>query len=166
MMVPIVLTVLGADRSGIARDVAQVVQTHGGNWGEGRLVRLAGRFAGVVLVEVPTDAADVMIAELRALEGLHVLAERGDAEAEAEGTRMKIEVTATDRPGIVRDVSAAMATASAGIDRFTTDYVEVPMSGGVLFRARILARVAGPTELLRSSLEAIANDLQVEITEL
>ena len=43
-------------------------------------MQLAGKFAGIVLVSVPDDRADALVAELRALDdqGLQVVVERTD----------------------------------------------------------------------------------------
>ncbi|MEZ4235653.1 MAG: ACT domain-containing protein [Myxococcota bacterium] len=81
--IPLVLTVLGRDRPGIVQQLAAIVADAGGNWEESNLVRLAGRFAGVVSLTAPDEAtADALERGLRAVGGgLQVVVDRGDAEA-------------------------------------------------------------------------------------
>ena len=42
----LVMTVLGNDRPGLVRSLADTVASHGGNWLESRMARLAGQFPG------------------------------------------------------------------------------------------------------------------------
>ena len=74
----LVITVLGPDRKGIVQDLARVVADAGGNWEESSLARMAGRFAGMVKVSVPSEAAaDRVSAGLKAVQGLQILVDRG-----------------------------------------------------------------------------------------
>ena len=56
-MIALVLTLIGPDRPGIVDSVSEVVAAHGGNWLESRMAHLAGKFAGVLCVEVADDQA-------------------------------------------------------------------------------------------------------------
>src|SRR5262245_3807959 len=103
----LLLTVVGADRTGLVESLADRIAAVGGNWEESRLARLAGQFAGIVLVTVPDDRADQLVAKVREVQGLQVTAHVVDPPAtglSGEQT-MTIAVTGNDRPGIVRDVS-------------------------------------------------------------
>ena len=53
----LVLTILGPDRPGLVEAVSQTIAKHGGSWQESRMARLAGRFAGVLLVTVDESHA-------------------------------------------------------------------------------------------------------------
>src|SRR5688572_10932316 len=108
MRTTLLLTAVGTDRTGLVESLAQRIAAAGGNWEEGRLARLAGQFAGVVLVSVDTTRTDQLIGSLRELEaaGLQVTARPIPAPtARSTGTRVRLTVTGGDRPGIVRDVS-------------------------------------------------------------
>ena len=48
----LVLTVIGADRPGLVSAVSAPVERHGGSWQQSQMARLAGEFAGIVLVSV------------------------------------------------------------------------------------------------------------------
>ena len=47
----LILTLIGPDRPGLVRILAELVAERGGSWLESRMARLAGQFAGIVLVE-------------------------------------------------------------------------------------------------------------------
>jgi len=159
-MIPLVLTLVGPYDPRTVQAVASLVASHDGDWNESRLVALAGRFAGVVKVTVPEDREPELIAAMEALDGLRFLVERGtDDPSPAE--LHQIEVTATDRPGIVRDVTAAVVARDGQIERFRTEYVSAPMSGGVLFYARMRVRV-GDLPGLQAALQDISDDLLVD----
>ena len=55
MPTPLVMTIIGPDRTGLVESVARVVAEHGGNWLESRMSRLGGEFAGILRIELPAD---------------------------------------------------------------------------------------------------------------
>lgn len=169
-MATLVLTVIGDDRSGLVSALSGVIAAHGGSWERSQMARLAGKFAGIVLVAVPDDRADALISELEPLsaEGLlDITAERShDADDGPEGaTRLSLELVGTDRPGIVHDISRSLATRGVSIEELQTATREAPMSGGTLFEARatLLSPSNVPIDDLRELLERLANELMVDI---
>jgi glycine cleavage system regulatory protein len=166
-MATFVLTVLGDDRPGLVSALSAPISAHGASWERSRLSRLEGKFAGIVLVSVPNDRYDALVAELAALEaeGLQVVAERTD-ERLATGTQeLVLELLGADRPGIVAEVSGTLAGHGVSIEELSTDVRDAPMAGGTLFEARaVLSAPAGATTgELRTALEALADELMVEI---
>ena len=63
----LILTVIGPDRTGLVEAVARHVTAHGGNWLESRMARLAGKFAGILRVQVPDEQVDELTSALRDL---------------------------------------------------------------------------------------------------
>lgn len=170
-MATLVFTVIGADRPGLVDHVSGVVAEHGGNWERSRMVRLGGRFAGVVEITVPDQRVDGLRAALAHLDGtagLRVSVEGADDEAPDDPTdrqTLVVSVTGTDRPGLVHAVSAALAGTGANIEELTSSTTNAPMSGGPLFVAT--ATVSLPEGLgldqVRAPLEALADTLMVDI---
>ena len=74
MTKPLVLTFVGRDRPGLVNAISERVASAGGTWLESRLARLAGEFAGIVLVAAPEDKFEALAAALAGLEtaGLRV----------------------------------------------------------------------------------------------
>jgi len=166
-MASLVLTVIGDDRAGLVSELSAPIKTHGGSWERSQLSHLAGKFAGIVLVSVPAKALDALVADLLALgeHGLHVVVERTDQPAERESVRFSLELLGADHPGIVAEISAALAAQGVSIEELTTDVREAPMAGGTIFEARaVLVAPAGLSpDDLRPMLESLAHELMVDI---
>jgi glycine cleavage system regulatory protein len=168
MQASLILTIVGPDRPGLVNLVSDRVTALGGNWLESRMANLAGQFAGIVHLHVPAANADALIGAFRELEthGLRIVVTRGSESAAAAGRRMKLELVGQDRPGIVRDISHALASRGVSIEELETDFVSGSMSGESLVRASAQLRVPAQvgTAQLRQALESIANDLMVDLT--
>jgi glycine cleavage system regulatory protein len=168
MRTTLLLTAVGTDRTGLVESLAQRIAAAGGNWEEARLARLAGQFAGVVLVSIDNTRTDQLIASLRELEttGLQVTARAVlPAAAASGGTRVQLTVTGGDRPGIVRDVSRILAERGVNVEELESQMASAPMSGEPMFVAR--ARLLVPAHLdlshLRTALEALGSELMVDL---
>ena len=159
---------IGDDRPGLVSTVSAPVSTHDANWERSRLSRLAGKFAGIVLVTVADERLDALIEDLRALEtqGLQIDIERTDERLEQEWLQLRLQLIGADHPGIVAQVTASLASRGVSIEELSTDVREAPMAGGTLFEAQALltAPPTMSTEALRSTLEDLADDLMVELT--
>lgn len=165
-MTDLVLTLIAPDRPGLVDLIADQVASHGGNWLESRMARLAGQFAGILRVEVPAEKADALRSALERLSerGMKVTLAAPLA-APAGGPPMQLELMGLDRPGIVREIAHALAERGVNIDELQTDRLPAAMSGEMVFRSR--ARIQLPPGAdaaeLRGRLERIAADLSVQI---
>jgi glycine cleavage system regulatory protein len=164
----LVLTVLGQDRTGLVEDLADRIAAAGGNWEASHMARLGGQFAGILLVTVERGLVEELIASLRALDsrGLQVLARTGAVPAAATGTRVKLQLTGDDRPGIVRDVSRILAERGVNVEELESEVSSAPMSGEALFRAHAQLLVPPGLALsdLRARLESLAGELMVDLS--
>lgn len=169
-MANLVLTVIGDDRSGLVDALSGVIAEHGGSWERAQMTRLAGKFAGIVLVTVPDLAADGLIAALAPLSAqglLDITAERSNAVADDGGaTRLSLHLIGSDRPGIIHDISHTLAGAGVSIETLDTLTREAPMAGGMLFEATATLLAPPMTDLgtLQGALEALANELMVDLS--
>ena len=169
MSVSLVLTLIGEDKPGLVELLSQTVAANEGNWLESRMARMAGRFTGILRASVPIGKADALTEALRALEsqGLRVVVERSTFdEPEAEFRRIYLDLVGSDRAGIIRDISRALALRQVNVDELHTECTSAPMSGEILFNARAKLRVPLDTAIedLCEALEEIASDLMVDIT--
>jgi glycine cleavage system regulatory protein len=167
-MATLIFTVIGDDRAGLVSTVSAPVSAHGANWERSRFSRLAGKFAGIVLVTVSDQHLDALTEDLRGLEaqGLQIDIERTDELREQETQQLRLELIGADHPGIVAEITASLASRRVSIEDLSTDVRDAPMAGGTLFEAQALLK-APPTmsmETLRSTLEELADDLMVEVT--
>jgi len=164
----LVLTVLGPDRTGLVEAIAERIAAAGGNWEASHMARLAGQFAGIVLVTAERERLDQLVSGLRDLDalGLEVNARITAAPPAAPGSRFRLELTGGDRPGIVRDVSRVLADRAVNVEELVSSVSSAPMSGEPLFTARAVLRVPPQLTLadLRAGLEALAGELMVDLT--
>lgn len=165
----LVMTVIGPDRPGLVRAVSALVAEHGGNWLESRMSRLGGQFAGILRVAVPTDKEGPLVAALRELDarGLNVVVHPDQSNPAAPGAHVKVlDIVGQDRPGIVRQISGALAGFGINVEELETECASAAMSGETLFKAH--ARVSIPAGCdvaeVRRALEKIAEDLIVEVS--
>lgn len=167
-MAQLVLTVVGDDRAGLVNALAQKVSEAGANWEQSELAELAGAFAGIVLVTVPDDRAAELTHSLQSLDGLlKVSVHSGAADAATEASHtLEFTVLGNDRPGIVRDVTAAIAAHSLSIDAFRSRTLDAPMAGGTLFEATVSVSVpdGADAEAITRALEALAGEIQVDLS--
>lgn len=167
MLTQIVLTLIGRDRPGMVDTLANTVADHGGNWLESRMCHLGGEFAGILRVELPPDREADLTAALAKLEssGLQVTVRQDKGAVAPAKVSATIEVMGQDRPGIVRQISKALAAQRVNVEELHTERVSAPMSGEMMFQATIAVQIPADSdgEALRRELERIATDLMVEI---
>ena len=166
-MIDLVLTLIGPDRPGIVDAVSETVAAHGGNWLDSRMAHLAGKFAGVLCVEVDEERADALEEALTRLEvaGLRVVVERSSAVDAPRQQAMRIELLGLDRPGLVHEISSLLAEHRVNVEELATDRTTAAHSGDRMFRAelRVLLPESVAPGTIREGLERLAADLMVEI---
>jgi glycine cleavage system regulatory protein len=168
MQIHLVLTIIGRDRPGLVNAVSETIAAGGGNWLDTRMASLSGQFAGMLLVAIAPEKADALIASLRKLEtqGLRVTIEKSDVRTPIAGRHLQLALVGLDRPGIVRDISRVLAEQNVSIAELESECVSGAFSGEAMFQAK--ARLTLPDDLdledLRQSLEALANELMVDLS--
>ncbi len=168
MEVPLVMTIIGKDRTGLVESVADIVAAHGGNWLESRMCRLGGEFAGILRVLVPAGRQPDLMRALKALEsrGLSVIVRADESHGTAAGKFVLLELVGQDRPGIVREITRVLAGQGVNVEELSSECVSAPMSGEPLFKARVRLQLPAGCDspALRAALEKIASDLMVDIS--
>ncbi|GGB87865.1 amino acid-binding ACT protein [Knoellia flava TL1] len=177
MTTTLVLSVIGDDRAGLVKALADVIAANDGNWERSHLSELAGKFAGIVVVTVPDDRAGALREALAPLEGLLDVTVHGAAdEATAadvggQGTdeapvRVRVELLGNDHPGIVGAVSGVLADHGLSVSELVTGTRPTPEAGGQLFDAVATATAPAGTDLpaLQSALEELATEIMVDLT--
>ena len=161
------MTLVGADRTGLVESVARAVAEQGGNWLESRMCRLGGEFAGILRVEIPAEKKSALLAALQKISGLNVVVQPSQSVvAPTSGRQTKLEIVGSDRPGIVREITSALARANVNVEEFFSEVVSAPMSGETLFKASARLQLPERCDLaaLKRDLEKIAADLLVDVS--
>jgi glycine cleavage system regulatory protein len=165
----LVLTVSGPDRQGLVEALAAKLAGVGANWEESRMSRLAGQFAGILLVTVERARTDELVAALRGKDvgGLQVTVHSTRAADQTKGNRLRLRITAQDRPGIIRDVSRILREKGANIEELETEVESAPMSGESMFHATLELLCPSTTTVatVRTALEGLASELMVDVAE-
>jgi glycine cleavage system regulatory protein len=169
MTTTLVITVMGTDRPGLVGALSKALAAHHGNWLESRIAVLGGRFAGILLANVPETEARALKEALAALEseGLRITVEDSRPEpGTGEWRTVKLELIGQDHPGIIREISEAIARRGVNIQEFSTECLSASWSGEALVKAVAELSVprSVPTAELRRLLEALANELMVDVT--
>jgi len=164
----LVVTIIGPDRPGIVRLVAERAKGFGANWTASRMANLAGQFAGIVHLDVPPENVEALANALTALEpaGLRVVIGRSESTEPPAGRRIvTLELSGVDRPGIVRDLSTSLAERGVSIEDLHTEVVDGASPAEHLFRVRALLFVpnALSSEALRQGLDALVSEMKMDL---
>ena len=165
----LVLTIIADDRPGIVERLADTVAAAGGNWLESNMSRLAGKFAGILLVDIAEDRQSDLMKSLEKLQsmGIRVTGEACANVPATSGEPLLLTVVGNDRPGIVGEISAILARLQVNVEELDTCCEDAPMSSETLFRATAILQL--PRELsrdqLQGALEEVSDDLMVELEQ-
>ena len=168
-MTTLVFTVIGDDRAGLVDTLASPIAAHHGSWQRSHLARLAGKFAGIVVVDVPNDEADALVADIEAITSqglLHARVAVAGADNETRGSReLHVQLVGQDRPGIVHEIARALAARGVSIAELETRTESASMSGEHLFHAAMSIRVpddADPDDV-QAALEHLGDEMMVDL---
>ena len=164
-----IITFIGDDRPGLVEALSDVISALGGNWLESRLSQLAGKFAGLIRVELPEEQSEALQDALKRLSeagiSVRVTPCTGETQASEHARLVSLTILGPDRPGIVREIAAALAVQKINVVDMESYISPAPMSAEMLFHARVEVEVpeAGDIAELGDTLDAIANEMDVDI---
>ncbi len=166
-MKTLILSVIADDRPGIVETLSDCVADHQGNWLESRLANLAGKFAGIVRLEVPSEQEAALTEQLNGLRArnIRVTVDAADGEPEIAGEAVSLTVTGSDRTGIVREITSLLVREGVNVQELSSQCSLAPMSGDRIFEAQ-LAVILPPNltqDQLSQALESLSDDLLVDI---
>lgn len=168
MHTSLILSIIADDKPGLVENLSTVIGQHQGNWLESRMTQMAGKFAGILRVEAPEQLIDPLVTQLQGIKSnnFHIHIEVSHQFSEPQSTyQLSLQLVGNDHPGIVKEISAALAQRKINVIDLQTERNSAPMSGDMLFKAEAILQV--PTsvnkERLTQDLESLANELIVEI---
>ena len=168
MQTSYIITFIGDDRPGLVEQLSSIIERNGGSWHESRLSQLGGKFAGLILVSLPSDGGPSLETDLSALaaSGISVrVTATGESAASVPGRGITLTVIGPDRLGIVREISHALAQRQINVLEMDSQVDSTPMSAEMIFSARIEAWIPETTNMddLRDTLDEIADHMTLEI---
>ncbi len=169
MQASLVITILGPDQPGLVKSLSETLNHFQGSWSESRMIHLAGKFAGLVQVSVPSEAVDELTVALQALQSdsFQILIEKsGQTQIKIPTKILSLELLGQDRPGIIQDITEQLAHLNVNIEELESQVKEASMSGGTLFCAQLkLSLPEGvSTEEVQDSLESMSDQFMVDIS--
>jgi glycine cleavage system regulatory protein len=167
-MATLILSVIGSDRPGLTRALAEAVLSAGGNWLESHLSRLGGLYVGSVLVDLDEGRIDALRSAVREVDakGLEVrIAPAVEAEV-AVGDAVRLSLVGQDQPGIVERVTTALSGLGVNIEEFESRIAAEPHSGAPLFQMEALLRLPPGLEAqgVQTALEDISAEIMVDVS--
>jgi len=167
MRCSLVLGVMSEDHPGILETLSTVITAHDGEWTESKMVTMAGKFAGILTVEIPCREQKLFTDALNALveQGIKVNVERIEAYSEREVREFKLEMVGLDRPGIIRETTHLLAQYDINLETLESRIESASMSGEILFFGTALIHIPDGVDMVRlqDDFEELANELMVEI---
>jgi glycine cleavage system regulatory protein len=163
----LIISIMADDRPGLVETLSRTIKEHEGNWLESRMSHLAGKFAGIVQVQVNNKHKVALESALLALkkDGWVIGVEDSDNSQSRNRPCAQLSIVGNDRPGIVKDVSQALAKLGVNVLELNTQFESAAMTAEALFKTQ--ADIQTPEELdlddVKDALENISNDLMVEI---
>lgn len=166
----VLVTAVGADRTGIVERVTRVIVDGHGNVEQSRMARLGGEFAAFLMVTVPDTRVERLEKALGELgePGLTVTARHiADRSTLGEGfVPYELEVHGADHEGIIHEFCRLLAVNGVNIAEMSTDVRNSPISGTPMFSLVATLEVPGelPSKRLKDWLNEIADKVGVDFT--
>ena len=168
MKTNVVFTFIGDDKQGLVESISRIVNENHGNWLASRLSQLAGKFAGIIQVEVDDNEVETLTDSLKKLQdmGLTIVIEKvkkGSGPFPLQTRRLTL--LGLDRPGILRDVAHALAGQGINVLELDTRIVKAAMTGKPMFDASAIVEYGADTDhaQLTEDLDRISTSLGVDI---
>lgn len=129
--------------------------------------QLAGNFAGIAKIQVSNEQHNNLLSALNTLSSDELTVSIQEENTHTnQGKLQQLSLLGNDRPGIVKELSSALAAFNINVCEMNTWVTSAPMTAEPLFEAK--AEIQVPVELdineLSEKLDDIANQLDVDIT--
>jgi glycine cleavage system transcriptional repressor len=163
----LVLTASGNDQAGIIEKFTKLLLQFNGNVEAGRMARLGGEFAMLMLVSAPSEKIESLRAAVIDIgdDDFEVQTRLTDLSSDAPqgSTPCGISVMGADHIGIVYEITKYLREQGVNIETMDTDVVSAPTSGSPLFTMFAVVRLPpGMTvDELEESLDELAEDVGV-----
>ena len=166
----LVITALGADRSGIVNELSDVLYSNQLNIEDSRMSVLGGEFAMLLLVSGTTEAINAFVAGSPDIEdSLKMKLTVKATEALAEPQQLvpyDVDVVAIDNPGIVHNLASFFSSRQINIVDLETDRYAAPHTGTPMFSLHMT--IGAPTDIviatLRDEFMTTCDELNLDAT--
>ena len=167
MQVSLIITILGPDKPGLVTALSETINKFGASWTESRMAHLAGKFAGLLQISLPTENLEPQTQAINALETdtfkIHI--EQANSDVNKPEKILKLELLGQDRPGIIHDITQQLAKLEVNIEELESHIREASMSGEILFCAELTLGLPAniTTNEVQDILEEMSDQFMIDI---
>ncbi len=168
-MAECVITAVGPDRPGLVDELTGALHDHQANIADSRMVNLRGRFAVILLVELPDATADEVCRDLAGVGeriGLIIsIAPQTGSIGAASGVPYRLRTYAMDQQGIVHRITHVLHAHKVNIEELQTRLEPGSVTGTPLFTMELRMVVPAGVRFvtLRRQLEALCDELNCDM---
>lgn len=143
----LVLSALGADRTGIVDELARAATDSRCNIADSRMIVMGLEFAIIMMVSGTWDAIAKLEVQLPAVARrlkLEVISKRTEARlAQKEALPYSVSVISLDNPGIVHEIANFFASQGINIEAMETSTYAAPHTGSQMFALSMTVNIPG-----------------------
>lgn len=152
-----IVSVFGSNRPGLVADIAEVVYDYAGNAGVSKMARVGDFFSVILLADIDAEGDDSVAAlsmlhsainrklgETGRRDQLHVAVHLNNRASPDPVKLASITVTGQNSPGIVKEVTGALASSNFDILTADTKITSAPQTGEAIFELQLVAAVPVP----------------------
>jgi glycine cleavage system transcriptional repressor len=175
----LVITAVGPDRPGLIGKLTAPLYEANVNVADSRMVNLRGRFALILLAELPESSSRELEARLQHVAdqlGLTLTFQSGETSVgkapsppTVVGVPYRLNTYAMDQPGLVHRITDLLQRHGINVEELTTRSQPRPETGAPLFSMELTVTVptSVPIRTVRSELERLCDELNcdVELTQ-
>lgn len=136
MLKQLIVTLIGDDKSGLIKNLSNVVSEHKGNWLASNMSELAGQFAGILQISVEDEHYRDLCEALSLIPGLTINFAEGKNQTIWQQPPSLI-VQDKDRPGIINDISQVLTAHNIELKAITTHCKDLWQSENNHFYAKL-----------------------------
>lgn len=161
-----VMSVMGPNKTGTIRSIAELTRQLGGEWARSKIMRLEGQLAGLMKVIIDKEQVEELKAELGSrFPDLVFTYSTIDKPSSGETKQLNLVVDCQDRPGLTKELSRVLASLDLIVENMECNRVHVSSIGQTAFTARV--QVAVPESMtgegVADEIEALAGDVRVTV---
>jgi glycine cleavage system transcriptional repressor len=166
----VVLSAMGPDKPGIVNQLSRFLYDIGANIEDSRMAVLGEQFAVILLASGDHGLEAKLRPQLADIEGhtgLTVSMKASQARQSSQpGLPCEVTAIALDHPGIVHNISHAVARRGANIESLESSSTPAPLTGAPLFTLRMVCSLPEEVRLgvFKSEIEAVGDELGVDVS--
>jgi glycine cleavage system transcriptional repressor len=145
------VTAIGADRTGLVRDVSQAISSSGGSILQSRMTTLGQEFAMLVLVSANWHSIKKVqssLEELQERSGLTVtIRETAQRPRQAPAAPYNVDIVAIDQEGIVAGLASFFASRDIDIAEVNTRQYNAAHTGAAMFSVQMAVNIPATIHL-------------------